>query len=185
MTDFIDEDGFRANVGIVLCSGDRKLFWGGRAGRDGWQFPQGGIRPGEDPQAAMFRELAEEIGLTRDDVEVVGHTRGWLRYRLPRRYIRRHSQPLCIGQKQRWFLLRLVSPETRLRFDTTDSPEFDRWRWVDYWFPLRNVIYFKRRVYKRALQELRPLLFPEGTAGSTANKTNGGGADGSGAQGVP
>jgi putative (di)nucleoside polyphosphate hydrolase len=164
MTDFIDEEGFRANVGIVLSNGDRRLFWGGRAGRDGWQFPQGGIQPGENPEDAMFRELAEEIGLTPDDVELVGQTRDWLRYRLPRRYVRRNSQPVCIGQKQRWFLLRLLSPESRLRFDTTPKPEFDRWRWVDYWFPLKNVIYFKRRVYRRALEELRPLLFPEAAA---------------------
>lgn len=114
MTDFIDEEGFRANVGIVLSNGERRLFWGGRAGRDGWQFPQGGIQPHEDPRDAMFRELAEEIGLTPEDVELVGQTRGWLRYRLPRRYVRRDSQPLCIGQKQRWYLLRLVSPESRL-----------------------------------------------------------------------
>ena len=160
MTDFIDEEGFRANVGIVLSNGEKRLFWGGRAGRDGWQFPQGGIQPDEDPRDAMFRELAEEIGLTPEDVELVGHTRGWLRYRLPRRYVRRDSHPLCIGQKQRWFLLRLVSPESRLRFDTTSRPEFDRWRWVDYWFPLKNVIYFKRRVYRRALEELRAAAVP-------------------------
>jgi len=164
MTDFIDEEGFRANVGIVLSNGDRRLFWGGRAGRDGWQFPQGGIQPGENPEDAMFRELAEEIGLTPDDVELVGQTRDWLRYRLPRRYVRRNSQPVCIGQKQRWFMLRLLSPESHLRFDTTPKPEFDRWRWVDYWFPLKNVIYFKRRVYRRALEELRPFLFPEAAA---------------------
>ncbi len=173
MTDFIDEEGFRANVGIVLSNGDRRLFWGGRAGRDGWQFPQGGIQPGEDPEDAMFRELAEEIGLTPDDVELVGQTRDWLRYRLPRRYVRRNSQPLCIGQKQRWYLLRLLSPESRLRFDTTPKPEFDRWRWVDYWFPLKNVIYFKRRVYRRALEELRPLLFPEAPADKALGGTRG------------
>jgi putative (di)nucleoside polyphosphate hydrolase len=162
MTDFIDEEGFRANVGIILANGERQVFWGGRAGRDGWQFPQGGIGPDEDPQEAMYRELEEEIGLTADDVRLVGSTRGWLRYRLPKRYIRNHSRPLCIGQKQRWFLLELSSPDHRLRFDTTTRPEFDRWRWVDYWLPLREVIYFKRHVYRRALEELGPLAFPDG-----------------------
>jgi putative (di)nucleoside polyphosphate hydrolase len=162
MTDFIDEDGYRANVGIILTNTERRVFWGGRAGRDGWQFPQGGIRPDEDPQDAMFRELAEEIGLMPDDVSLVGCTGDWLRYRLPRRYIRRGSRPLCIGQKQRWYLLRLDAAESRLRFDTTEHPEFDRWRWVDYWFPVKDVIYFKRRVYRQALAELQPYLFPEG-----------------------
>ena len=162
MTDFIDEEGFRANVGIVLANSERQVFWGGRAGRDGWQFPQGGIEPDEEPVDAMFRELAEEVGLTADDVQVIGSTRGWLRYRLPKRYVRRNSWPKCIGQKQRWFLLMLNAPEDRLRLDTTSRPEFDRWRWVDYWHPIREVIYFKRRVYRKALEELGPLAFPDG-----------------------
>ncbi len=164
MTDDIDEDGFRANVGIILANDEGRLFWAGRAGRTGWQFPQGGIRPGETPEEAMLRELEEEIGLGPDDVDIVGSTQGWLRYRLPSRFVRRHSSPVCIGQKQVWFLLRLRSSGARFRFDATDSPEFDRWRWVDYWHPLREVIYFKRNVYRRALEELVQLAFPEGEA---------------------
>lgn len=162
MSDFIDEDGYRANVGIILTNGEGRVFWGGRAGREGWQFPQGGINAGESPREAMYRELGEEIGLVADDVEVVGRTGGWLRYRLPRRYMRRNTHPVCVGQKQRWYLLTLVGPESHLCFDTTGHPEFDRWRWVDYWLPVREVIYFKRRVYRQALEELGPLAFPDG-----------------------
>ena len=120
------------------------------------------MRSDETPSEAMYRELAEEIGLMPEDVSLVGHTSDWLRYRLPRRYIRRDSQPLCIGQKQRWYLLRLDAAESRLRFDTTQRPEFDRWRWVDYWYPLSEVVAFKRKVYRQALSELAPLLFPDG-----------------------
>lgn len=160
--DCIDAEGFRANVGIILINDAPRVFWAGRAGRPGWQFPQGGILPGEQPCDAMFRELEEEIGLTAADVRVLGTTRGWLRYRLPRRYIRRHSEPLCIGQKQRWYLLKLVGGEERVRFDCCDRPEFDRWRWVSWWEPVNQVIYFKRRVYLRALKELGRLVFPEG-----------------------
>ena len=107
----------------------------------------------------MFRELREEVGLMPSDVELVGATEGWLRYRLPERYIRREQRPLCIGQKQRWFLLQLFGDIERLRFDLTDEPEFDRCRWVDYWRPVKEVIYFKRPVYVRALHELGPLRF--------------------------
>ena len=162
MSDVIDRDGFRANVGIVLTDGAGQLFLGRRAGGKGWQFPQGGVRRGESPEESLYRELHEEIGLTAGDVEMVGQTERWLRYRLPRRYIRRDKLPLCIGQKQRWFLLRLARPDTDFRFDTTGEPEFDRWRWVDYWQPVREVIYFKRPVYVRALQELAPLANPAG-----------------------
>jgi len=162
MKDCIDEDGFRANVGIILTNETGHVFWAGRAGRSGWQFPQGGILPGESATDAMFRELEEEIGLTREDVCVLGTTRGWLRYRLPRRYIRYHSLPVCIGQKQRWFLLKLVSAENRVRFDCCERPEFDRWCWVNWWQPVNDVIYFKRRVYLRALREFGRLVFPDG-----------------------
>lgn len=161
-TDCIDRDGYRANVGIIVADRRGRLLLAGRAGRRGWQFPQGGIREGEAPQEAMYRELEEELGLTPEDVELLGSTAGWISYRLPERFVRRDSKPLCVGQKQRWFMLRFVASEDRLRFDTTDEPEFDRWRWVDYWRPVHEVIYFKRRVYARALHELAALLYPEG-----------------------
>ncbi len=162
MGDVIDRDGFRANVGIVLMADDARLFIGRRSGGRGWQFPQGGVRRGEKTEDALFRELGEEIGLTRDDVEIVGRTGRWLRYRLPTRYQRRNSRPICIGQKQRWFMLRLKRPDPQFRFDSTGEPEFDRWRWVDYWEPIREVIYFKRTVYTRALHELGMQVFPGG-----------------------
>lgn len=158
--DRIDSQGFRANVGIILGDDTGMVLLGGRIGQAGWQFPQGGIRLRESPRQAMYRELGEEIGLGADDVEVIGSTRGWLRYRLPERYIRRDALPLCIGQKQRWFLLRLRTDKARLRADTTPNPEFDRWRWVNWWQPVEEVIHFKRRVYVQALTELAPLQFP-------------------------
>ncbi len=160
--DWIDADGFRANVGIILANADNKLLLGGRKGAKGWQFPQGGMLEGEDPVDAMFRELHEEIGLEAGDVEVLGVSSDWLRYRLPDRFIRRNSRPLCIGQKQRWFMLRLITDDSRVRFDRCDKPEFDRVRWVQFWRPVNEVIYFKRRVYARALHELGPALFPDG-----------------------
>lgn len=159
--DFIDAEGFRANVGIILIDGAARVLIAGRRGRGGWQFPQGGIRPDEQAETAMFRELHEEVGLEPRDVEVVGSTGGWLRYRLPERFIRRERTPLCIGQKQRWFLLQLKAEVGRVRFDCSEQPEFDRCRWVDYWRPVKEVVYFKRPVYVRALHELAPLAFPE------------------------
>jgi putative (di)nucleoside polyphosphate hydrolase len=150
-TDYIDKDGFRANVGIVLTRGPAEVFLGGRVGGRGWQFPQGGVNRGEQVEDALYRELREEIGLERQDVEILGSTEGWLRYRLPRQYVR-----------DRCNLLRLISDESKLRFDLTNQPEFDRWRWTDYWTPVREVVYFKRRVYVRALQTLGKYMFPDG-----------------------
>ena len=160
--DWIDAEGFRANVGIILVNAEKKLMLGGRVGAKGWQFPQGGIDEGEAPEEAMYRELREEVGLGPGDVDVLGVTSDWLRYRLPDRYIRKNSKPLCIGQKQRWFIMRLTSDEERVRFDLADKPEFDRVRWVPFWRPVNEVIYFKRRVYARALHELGPHVHPDG-----------------------
>jgi putative (di)nucleoside polyphosphate hydrolase len=161
----IDCDGYRPNVGIILSNRDRRLFWGKRIGQQAWQFPQGGIRCDERPLDAMYRELAEETGLQPEHVEIIGSTQEWLRYRLPKHLIRRRSNPVCIGQKQIWFMLRLVGDETCVRLDAVPTPEFDSWRWVDYWRPMREVVFFKRHVYRRALHELAPLLFPEGVPG--------------------
>lgn len=160
--DLIDSSGYRTNVGIIVADPDGRLLIGGRAGQNGWQFPQGGVLVEETPEEAMFRELREEIGLDPDDVEVLGSTKDWLRYRLPEQYVRRRVTPVCIGQKQRWFLLRLLAAESRLRLDSTPNPEFDRWRWAEFWEPVREVIYFKRPVYVRALHELGPMLHPAG-----------------------
>ncbi|MBK8188066.1 MAG: RNA pyrophosphohydrolase [Cellvibrio sp.] len=152
----IDADGFRPNVGIILTNSVGQLLWARRVGgQDAWQFPQGGINEHESPEEALFRELYEEVGLRPADVKLLASTRGWLRYRLPDRMVRHHSQPLCIGQKQRWFLLRLLSDDTAVKLNNqVDKPEFDEWRWVSYWYPLGKVVTFKRDVYRRALKEL-------------------------------
>lgn len=154
----IDAEGFRANVGIILASERGDVLWAKRIGQQAWQFPQGGIKHGETPEEALYRELEEELGLKPEHVDVLGCTCDWLRYRLPSRLVRRGRRPLCIGQKQRWFLLRLRAPESLVRFDSTGRPEFDGWRWVGFWHPLEEVVAFKREVYGLALNELAPLL---------------------------
>lgn len=155
----IDEDGFRPNVGIIICNGDGKVFWARRVGgKDAWQFPQGGIDAGESPEQALFRELYEEVGLRAHQVEVLAQTDRWLRYHLPRQYWRRGPGPRCVGQKQKWFLLRLRVPDSAIQLDAHGSPEFDHWEWVDYWHPIDRVIHFKREVYRLAMQELEPVV---------------------------
>jgi putative (di)nucleoside polyphosphate hydrolase len=157
-SEMIDTDGFRFNVGIVLIDSMQRVFWGKRVGLDAWQFPQGGILADETPEQAMYRELDEEIGLQTQDVEILGCTTDWLYYRLPRNFIRYHKKPLCIGQKQKWFLVQLTTSDTKVKLDKHAIPEFECWRWVDYWHPLAEIIDFKREVYDKALEELAPLV---------------------------
>lgn len=156
----IDAEGFRLNVGIILTNANRRIFWGKRIGQDAWQFPQGGVNEGETPEQTLYRELKEEVGLSSDDVEILASTDDWLEYRLPHKYIRHYSHPLCIGQRQKWFLLRLTSDDNAIELDASEKPEFDEWRWVYYWYPLRKVIAFKREVYRLALKEFEPIIFP-------------------------
>lgn len=154
----IDSDGFRPNVGIVVANDHGQVLWARRVGQDAWQFPQGGINCGESPEQALYRELNEEVGLDESHVEVLGCTQGWLRYRLPDRYVRRDSKPVCIGQKQKWFLLRLAAEDSAVAMDRHQKPEFDDWRWVSYWYPLTQIVAFKREVYRRAMKELSPSI---------------------------
>jgi len=154
----IDSEGYRANVGIILCNPQGRLLWARRVGQDAWQFPQGGIKANETRKEALFRELYEEVGLSSSHVELVGSTQNWLRYDLPKRFLRHGSKPLCIGQKQIWYLLRLIGKDDDVKLDASEQPEFDGWRWVDYWFPLEEVVPFKRDVYRKALKELEPFL---------------------------
>lgn len=149
----VDRAGYRLNVGIMLMNSSGRLFWGRRSGHDSWQFPQGGLVRGESIEAAMYRELHEEVGLEPQDVKIVAVSRRWLRYRLPKQYLRHGALPLVIGQKQKWFLLKLVTSEQKIRLDLSDSPEFDSWRWVDRQISQEQVIFFKRKVYTQALKE--------------------------------
>lgn len=150
----IDSDGYRSNIGIVICNRLGQLLWAKRIGQGAWQFPQGGIKPSESPEQALYRELMEEVGLTVGDVSILHQTRDWLRYRLPKQFIRHNQDPICIGQKQKWFLLSLESEEENIELSSSKQPEFDDWRWVSYWYPVNQIIEFKRDVYRTALKEL-------------------------------
>ena len=154
----IDRNGYRPNVGIILLNSRNEVFWGKRIKQNSWQFPQGGIKSGESPEQAMYRELSEEIGLRPNHVEIVGRTRDWLRYEVPDRWIRREWRGNYKGQKQIWYLLRLIGRDSDVSLRRTAHPEFDAWRWNQYWVELDAVVEFKRKVYKQALTELSRLL---------------------------
>jgi putative (di)nucleoside polyphosphate hydrolase len=153
----IDADGFRPNVGIVITNGKGQVFWARRLGQHSWQYPQGGVDAGESVEQTMFRELREEVGLLPEQVEILASTKHWLRYKLPKRLIRHDSTPVCIGQKQKWFLLKLKCDESKIDFKHTEHPEFDDWRWVSYWYPVRQVVSFKREVYRKVMKEFAPI----------------------------
>jgi putative (di)nucleoside polyphosphate hydrolase len=154
----IDRDGYRPNAGIILVNSRDEVFWGKRVKEHAWQFPQGGIKPGETPERAMYRELMEEVGLAAEHVKILGRTRQWLRYDVPSNWVRRDCRIGYKGQKQIWYLLRMVGRDCDVCLRRSERPEFDAWRWSDYWMPLESVIEFKREVYAQALSELSRYL---------------------------
>lgn len=154
----IDSQGFRYNVGIVISNKHGQLLWAKRIQQKSWQFPQGGVREAETLEQAMYRELNEEVGLDERDVKILHKTANWLHYRLPNNFIRYNKDPLCIGQKQKWFLLSLESDESQVKLNNCVDPEFDDWCWVNYWYPVKKIIEFKRDVYRKALTELEEPL---------------------------
>jgi putative (di)nucleoside polyphosphate hydrolase len=154
----LDRDGYRPNVGIIIINQQNQVFWGKRVREHSWQFPQGGIKQGETPEQAMFRELAEEVGLLPQHVEIVGRTRDWMKYDVPTNWVRREWRGTYKGQKQIWFMLRLTGKDSDVCLRKTTHPEFDAWRWNEYWSPLDAVIEFKRGVYEAALGELARLI---------------------------
>ncbi len=106
----------------------------------------------------MYRELTEEVGLRPWHVQILGRTRDWLRYDVPAQWIKRDWRGNYRGQKQIWYLLRMLGSDCDVSLHTNGRPEFDAWRWNQYWVELESVVEFKRQVYRQALTELARLL---------------------------
>tara|TARA_B110000196_G_scaffold6291_1_gene5626 strand:- start:445 stop:978 length:534 start_codon:yes stop_codon:yes gene_type:complete len=155
----IDSEGYRANIGIVITNEKKQILLAKRYKQDAWQLPQGGIDKGETELEALYRELEEEVGLAPEHVSLLAKTPKWLRYELPKEHVRRKQKPTCIGQKQVWYLLKLVSRDTDISLNLHNKVEFDDWKWVDYWNPVDEVINFKKEVYEDMLKTLAPILF--------------------------
>lgn len=161
-------DGYRPNVGIIICNRNGKVFWAHRVNNDGWQFPQGGVSRNEGLIDAMYRELEEETGLVSQQVKIVAHTKCWLHYDLPQSLLRNQRRRSPVGgrkrvsfkgQKQVWFLVELIDDDSAVNLQAgLEQPEFDDWRWVDLEHAIDNIVDFKRSVYQKAIGELEQFL---------------------------
>lgn len=144
---------YRLNVGAVLFNREGRVFIGRRAdmphtpGLGGsWQLPQGGIDAGEDPRAAVLRELAEEIGTA--EAEIIGEHPDWLTYDLPPDLVGRVLGGRYRGQRQRWYALRFLGEDADICLDRDPHPEFDAWRWTDLASLPAIAVGFKRPIYE-------------------------------------
>ena len=159
MADLIFDDGFRANVGIVIFNQKQQVFFAKRRYQSGWQFPQGGIQLGESPKKAMFRELLEETGLDKKSVEIIYVSDHWYDYRIPKKSIRKATNgTTVIGQRQKWFLLKLKDQSTSIVLNSSSEQEFDSWKWIAPDLSIKQVIGFKQDVYKKVISEFIPFI---------------------------
>ena len=149
---------YRPNVAIVLANPEGRVLIARRCDSDAWQFPQGGVALGEPPEDALFRELEEEVGVPARLIKLVAETSRWRRYRIPAEYRKRPDLNAFMGQQQKWYLLEFLGSDRDIRLDREAHPEFDAWKWVNYWYPVRTIVNFKRQVYAAAMKELAPHL---------------------------
>ena len=143
---------YRPCVGVMLLNADGQVFVGQRNDQfgDAWQMPQGGVEKGETPREAGLRELEEETGVTRDLVEVLDQTKGWLTYDLPHDIVPKIWKGRYRGQKQIWFLMRFLGHDDQVNIATL-HPEFTKWRWLDAGQLVDSIVPFKRDLYTSVL----------------------------------
>ena len=155
----------RLGVGIALLNHENKVFVGKRIDNpaNSWQMPQGGVDHDEDYLFAAYRELREETGIK--NVELIKELDGFTTYKLPTNLLGIIWKGKYKGQKQKWFLLRLKCREEDVDVLHSGHPEFDGWRWVSYWYPVRQVVSFKRDVYRRVMKEFAPHAMPFRSSG--------------------
>jgi len=145
--------GYRLNVAMIVLNKDNKVLFCKRRNTENWQFPQGGVDENENIESAMFRELNEEVGLERDNVAIKAVSQNLIYYDIPKNIRSRVLGGKFKGQAQKYFLLKLISGDVDLNIENT--PEFDKHSWVPFWYPLNQVVDFKKEAYRSALIELK------------------------------
>ena len=147
---------YRSNVGIMMVNEQGYVFVGQRLdnNQNAWQMPQGGIDAGEDPETAAYRELLEETGVKKQDVRFVASSSQWLSYDLPEDLIPILWNGKFRGQKQKWFLFKFLGEDGDINI-ATEHPEFSKWKWISKENLLKEIVPFKKSVYKNVLKEFK------------------------------
>ena len=141
---------YRPNVAAVIMNEEGEMLIAERSHiRGSWQFPQGGVDPGEGLEEALFREIEEEIGVKPELIKLL-QRKGGYRYDFPKG---RLKFGIYGGQEQVYYLCRFLGKDRDINLDT-DHREFGRWRWIKPdRFDIEWVPKFKRHVYRGIMLE--------------------------------
>ncbi len=145
--------GYRLNVAMIVLNQENKVLFCKRKNTSNWQFPQGGVDDDEDLTKAMYRELNEEVGLDFDQVKIKSESKNLIYYDIPSNLRSRVLGGKYKGQAQKYYLLHHISGEIDLNKE--HHPEFDEFNWVPFWYPLGQVVDFKKEAYRKALIEFK------------------------------
>lgn len=154
---------FRLGVGIILYNQDKQVFVGQRidTAEEAWQMPQGGIDEGEDIEAAAYRELYEETGISKEKVGQVFSHESWFTYMLPTELAEKLWDGKYIGQKQKWFAMEFKGSDADINLNASQHPEFNSWKWVSLHQVPDLIIPFKKELYKNIVKEFQSVVdFP-------------------------
>lgn len=145
---------YRPAAGVMLLSADHKVFVAQRIDTtlEAWQMPQGGLDPGEEPEAGALRELEEETGIPPHLVEIVARSRDELLYDLPADLQGKLWKGRYRGQRQTWFLARFLGHDSDIDLATPD-PEFRAWKWAEPGELPDLIVPFKTQLYRDVLIE--------------------------------
>jgi len=159
-----DNRPYRPNVGIMLLNNDQSKIWVGSRidypntpTQEYWQMPQGGVNEGEYIEMAMWRELQEEIGVSQTQAEIINYHKNWIKYDLPNDLSHNLWNGEFKGQKQKWFLLKLIAEDSVINIKT-ENPEFNDWKWTDVNSLLKNIVPFKKEVYQQIINDFSKYL---------------------------
>lgn len=146
---------FRASVGAVIINATGQVLALERTDHPGaWQFPQGGIDDGEEPVAAVYREVEEETGIPAGALTLIRQHPRLLSYELPPEW---RTPKVGRGQTQRWFLFRLGNDNA---IHLPCPGEFSHWRWLRFGELLPLVAPFRQEIYHDLAREFAEACQP-------------------------
>ena len=154
-----NKENYRPNVAIIIVNRKGKILWCKRKDGNGWQFPQGGLDPGESPKEAIYRETKEEVGLDKEDIGIIKESEGWFNYKVPKNRIPKYfriSDSKFVGQTQKWFLAEILCEDSKINLNASSPVEFEDWTWSSYWHPINGGVDFKKSTYRKVLKEFLP-----------------------------